>query len=428
MKESRSLLRDPERLLGMVARGQAVRVPATSDLHVVARLFEGLDPRKPNRYPLHPDIAMLRRLVLLCRNRTDVLVGHGASRYAAALLALSAHRGGWVRQPEDWVPRSHNARRQFGSLVRHLTARYEVPAFMDTAWLEGLTLEGVVHQRWFLHVAQGRNIRTAIGLPVPMTKKQAHLYLRAPDDFDVLAAFRWAQILDLGGDERLVRSVLASRIGTSFEHDEFWLSVFRWLVSQPMLDPVHHAPLIDYLNHRRFVASVPNPAAHLAGQPRLVPPQPNLTMKGRDPAILLRSVAEWHRRLGRDLARKGTCWEASRFAAFTWEEGLGETRKVYTISELLCSRKLDEEGRAMGHCVGSYAASCGSGRVSIWSLRVTDAVGQESRLLTLEVSNAIGQIIQARRKYNQLPSPKERSILRRWADVGGPSPSQWLAR
>jgi hypothetical protein len=428
LKGSKAGRTDPGRLLQEIMDGQPVRVPLNSDLHAVSKLFERTDPDQPNNYPIRPDLAAFRRLVLLCLEETDLLRGRGAPQFAKTLLALSAHAGRWVREPEGWEPRSHNAYRQFHALVRHLTARYEVPTFLNTAWLEGLTPMGVVHQRWFLHVAQGQNIRTAGGLPVPLSKKQAHLYLQAPDDFDVLTAFRWAQLLDLGGDERLVRSVLATRIGTVFGHDEFWVTVFRWLIAQPMLDAAHHSPIIDYLHDRKFVASVPNPDAALPGQPLLVPPQPNLAMKGRDPETLLRSVADWHRQLNHQKAGRLTYWEPSRIPSFRHEEGKDESRKVYTITELLCSRDLNAEGRAMSHCVGTYSGSCASGRVSIWSLRCSDALGQETRLLTLEVLAQDRQIVQARQKYNKLPSPKEISILNRWAGAGGPSLSKWISR
>ncbi len=428
LKGSKAGRTDPGRLLQSILEGQPVHVPLNSDLHAVAKLFERANPDQPVTYPIRPDLAAFRRLILVCLEETDLLGGRGAPQFARALLALSAHAGRWVREPEGWEPRSHNAYRQFHSLVRHLTARYEVPTFLNTAWLEGLTPKGVVHQRWFLHVAQGQNIRTAVGLPVPLSKRQAHLYLQAPDDFDVLTAIRWAQVLDLGGDERLVRSVVATCIGTEFGHDEFWVTVFRWLVAQPMLDGVHHGPLIDYLYDRKFVASVPNPNATLPGQPLLLPPQPNLTMKGRDPETLLRSVADWHRRLNRQKAARVTYWEPSGIPPFRHEEGKDENRKVYTITELLCSRDLEAEGRAMSHCVGTYSGSCASGRVSIWSLRLSDAVGLETLLLTLEVLTQDRQIVQARQKYNKLPNPRELAILNRWAGAGGPSPSKWLSR
>lgn len=221
--------------------------------------------------------------------------------------------------------------------------------------------------------------------------------------------------------------MLATRIATDFAHDEFWVSVLRWLIAQPMLDPAHHGPIIDYLHHHRFEPSVLNPKAHLPDEPRLVPPQPNLNMKGRTPETLLRSVAEWHRGLGRHRSGKDLCWPPSGIAPFRLEEGLAESWRAFTITEHLSSRELIEEGRAMGHCVGTYEQSCASGRVSIWTLKVTDAWGQQSRLLTLEVGNQNRQIIQARRKFNKSASPKELAILGRWAASGGPSLSKWLA-
>ena len=244
----------------------------------------------------------------------------------------------------------------------------------------------------------------------------------------MLSAFRWAQIIDMGGDERLVRSILATRIGTAFDHDDFWVTVLRWLVDQPLLDPVHHAPIIDYLQNVRFVASVANPLAGQPGQPRLVPPQPNLTMKGRDPESLLRAVAQWHRRLGRAVHRPAAYWRPTGIKPFHHEEGEGKSRKIYMITELTNSYELLAEGQAMAHCVASYAPSCVQGRVSIWSLRVVDPTGREDRLLTLEVSNLESKIVQARRKFNALPSERELAILRRWAAEGGPKLSQWVAR
>jgi hypothetical protein len=420
--------RGARRVLRMILDGQDVTVSPGSDLHVIARLFAKLRQGQPHDVPPpRPDAAALRRLVLACHGRTNFFRVRDAHRFTDALLALSAHSGRWIREPEDCKPRSHNTERQLGSLVRHLVARYDVPRFMDTAWLEGLTTHGVLHQRWFIHVAQGQNIRTADGLPIPLTKKQAHLYLEAPDDFDVLRAFRWAQVVDLGGSERLVRSVLGTRIATDFAHDEFWTSVLRWLVAEPMLDPVHHGPIIDYLHHHRFVASMPNPHAHLPGQARLVPPQPNLTMKGRDARTLLRCVADWHRRLGRERGGKVTYWPPSGFAPFRLEEGEADHWRVYTITEFLSSIELIEEGRVMGHCVSTYAPSCASGRASIWTLKVIEPWGQVTRLLTLEVRNASREIVQARRKLNMTPSPKEYAILGRWTAAGGPALSKWLA-
>ncbi len=154
------------------------------------------------------------------------------------------------------------------------------------------------------------------------------------------------------------------------------------------------------------------------------PPQPNLSIKDRSPEALLEAVAEWHRGLNAVGIRKLSVWQPSGIAPFRFEENPGESPRIYSITELLSSTELDEEGRAMGHCVGSYAGSCESGRVSIWSVKVVEPPAPEMRLLTLEVSNQDRQIVQARRRFNNLPEPKELEILERWASEGGPRLSQ----
>ncbi len=427
-REATARYHDKKQVLRMIVEGQDV--PAAwlgPELLAVAQLFDGCRNGPTQQAPLpRPDAAALGRLVLACRGRTGFFEGPESQRFTGALLALSAHGDRWIREPEGWKPRSHNTYRQLHSLARHLVARYDVPTFMNSAWLEGVTAEGLIHQDWFIQVGQGGNIRTADGLPIPLTKKQAHHYLRAPDDFDVMGAFRWAQIIDLGGTERLVRSVLGTRLGTGFANDEFWVTVLRWLVAQPMLDPAQHGPIIDYLHEQRFAPSVPNPDAGLPGRPAWVPPQPNLVMKGRSAETLLRSVARWHRQLGRTAGATLVVWPPSGIAPLRLEEGQDENRRTFTITELLSSHELAEEGRAMGHCVGSYATSCSSGRVSIWSLKVAEAWGRETRLLTLEVWNSTRRVIQARRKFNRMPGDKEMAILARWAESARLTLSNWL--
>ena len=82
--------------------------------------------------------------------------------------------GGCAIQGE-WRPDSHNGRKQFGSLARHLLANYDVPAFMDIAWFFGEEDEARQQQGWFVHVGTGGNIRKA-DVPLTLTKKMAHLF------------------------------------------------------------------------------------------------------------------------------------------------------------------------------------------------------------------------------------------------------------
>src|SRR5262249_47816784 len=149
------------------------------------------------------------------------------------------------------------------------------------------------------------------------------------------------------------------------------------------------------------------------------PAQPNLTMKGRTVASLLRQVEAWHRTLAKIEQPKAE-WPGSGIEDFKLIEGAehGVNKKIWTISELLSTRALFAEGRQMKHCVASYAHSCGSGACSIWTLEVETFEGR-SKVLTVEVQNASRLICEASGKCNMPPNDKQRSILRRWAERAG---------
>ena len=426
LRESRRLLRHPERVLGMLANCRPVKLPLRTELGVIASLLGAIHRGDYAAAPLPVDLDVVRDLLSFCRVETDLLTDRDAPQFADAILSLSAHHGDWIRPLRDWRKPSHNAGRQFQSLVRHLIARYQVPVFLDAAWLGGLTAEAVKYQGWYKHIGSGRNIRTAPDLPIPLTKKQAHHFLHAPDDFDIPSAFRRAVIVDLGGDERLVRSILGTRVGTSFLAETFWVSVFRMFVANPMLDHAHHGSIVDYLRHQKFEPTVPNPNADLPGQPDLIPSQPGLSMKGRTPQSLLKAVREWHLSLAKGWNLTIPAWCPSGFPPFVQEDLTEDGRHVYAVVELLNSQELFEEGRVMRHCVASYAGSCASGRTSIWSLRKQLETGRVIRLSTVEVSNKQRTIVQVRRRCNRLPSASELAILGRWGDAYGPALSYWM--
>lgn len=336
--------------------------------------------------------------------------------YIGALLALAYHVGEWLRPVEEWKPQTHNARRQFSSLARHLLARWPVPAFLDSVWFKGVSEQAIRQQRWFLHVGRGENIRTA-DLPLPYTKRMAHHFMQAPGDYTVEAALRWGQIHALGGDARLIQAVVGTRLGSSFEQDDFWTTVLTFFVANPMLDLAHIGPIIDYLHHQKFTHQDVIVAAGLVE--RKPPPQPDLTMKGRTPASLLRQVEGWHQTLAK-VKQPQAEWPPSGISHFELIEGSerGGSIRIWSIRELLSTKALVAEGRGMKHCVGSYARSCAHGVCSIWTLEAETFEGR-SKLLTIEVQNATKLICQARGKCNALPAEKHRGILRRWAEQAG---------
>jgi hypothetical protein len=331
------------------------------------------------------DLAMLRRLCTV------------AQKMELAIGDLDA-----------WVPTSHNRERQFASLTRHLFARYPVPAFFDSAWTEHADPKWA---GWFIHVGQGTALRAIVDCDLDMTKRMQHHTMLAPADLDVGQAIRFGQVMALGGTVPLARAIVGTRIGRPGQNEAFWSTVVQFFCSAGMFDLAQVGPIVDYLNEMRF----------MFGQPRIVNGQvipseiaePNLSMKGRTMGALLRQVEQWHDRLAR-VRRHGqlVTWARCGITELQRVEGV-ERQKLWRVVELLTSSELTEEGRALKHCVSSYAGSCASGRTAIFSLRLLeDQV--EQRLITLEVHRESRMLVQARGRYNRLTNALEARIIRSW--------------
>lgn len=382
---------------------------------------QGKHERQVDRKSLHKLLTRLHECRAKLFDGNPVIEQLGelpGNTYIEALALIAAHSPSWQRPLCEWKPRSHNAGRQFASLLRHLFVKYnDVPSFFDAVWFSGRTKAAAEQRKWYLHVGKGQNIRNC-QLPITLTKKMAHHFMRAPNNTTIEQALRWGQILGLGGDERLARAVFGTRLTESFGHDNFWSSVIRWFIAHPMLDREHVGPIMDYLHEQRFVPEIifVRPGHREEAQP----PQPDLTMKGRTPEALVRRVNEWHRSLANDNRHQVRQWEPHGIEEFEFVEGSekGDNLKVWTIRELLSSKSLMTEGRQMRHCVATYASSCAQGRCSIWTMEVESLAGR-SKLLTIEVLKGVQLICQVRGKGNRLANDNEKRIIRRWAESAG---------
>ncbi|HZT42439.1 MAG TPA: PcfJ domain-containing protein [Chthonomonadaceae bacterium] len=339
------------------------------------------------------------------------------------LFRLALRHREWIRAPEDWKPELHNARRQFSALTRHLLARYDVPLFLDAAWFEGDNETARQHQQWFMHIGQGQNIRTA-ELPVALTKKAAHHFLQAPRDITIVGALRWGQIHGMGGDEYLARAICGSRLAEILPDEPFWATVLQFFASQPRLASAQIGPMMDYIYHQKFVfEEILGPRGVVT---YLGPPQPEFSMKGRTEAALQRLVEAWHVQLAREPKRPRLEWAPAGIGAFRLlQRGPEDRVSCWIIEELLSSKELQEEGKAMHNCVAAYSALCAQGRRSIWSLKLaTSHDGVRHHVLTIEVDTARRSIVQVRGPCNQHPEGKQAGerlqtameMLRRWAE------------
>lgn len=332
--------------------------------------------------------------------------------YVDGLIAINSRRTEWIAPLETWCPASHNARRQFSSLVRHLLARYPVPAFMDQAWFRS-EASSERYREWFVHLGAGKNIRT-LPTPIPLTKLMAHHFLEAPDDYSIEGAIRWGQVHAMGGGRRLTEALLGTRIGQDFAENEFWTSVIHFFVANPLLDRRHVGPIVDYLYAQKFeTREVMVGPGRVEVRP---PPQPGLTMRGRTPNTLLAQVERWHRELGRVSDAGRLYFHRSGIKELSLRTGTDGDAE-WRIRELLSGAELIAEGRVMKHCVASYARSCADGRASIWAMELSGKTGVEKRQ-TIEVTRD-RIIVQCRGKQNRLPTAAELAVVKEWARLAG---------
>ena len=77
---------------------------------------------------------------------------------------------------------------------------------------EGLDARGLQRQEWFIHIGAGGNIRAA-DTPIKLTRRMAHAFPEAPRGNSLERNLRWAQVVGMGGSERLANAVLRTRLG-----------------------------------------------------------------------------------------------------------------------------------------------------------------------------------------------------------------------
>ncbi len=374
--------------------------------------------------PLAGVLPAYDRLLRHVRCASDLLARRTSGRSDApdvdrALVALALHHADWLAPVEAWRPTAASSWRQLSSLAQHLLARFVMPGFWVSAWLDGEPGQRTPQQAWYKAVGRGESLRR-IGLPLRITRALAHRFTQAPHHLSVIAALRWAQTRALGGSDALASALSATRLGHELLHEDFWETVVDFLARHPELDLMHVGPIVDFLHHQRLQ---PIEGITPDGQLGLLPPpQAELTLKGRTPASLLRLVDAWHGQLR--ATGPLVTWAPQPLRPLRHVETIaryddddrrrGEVR-IWTLTELCSSAELELEGRMMRHCVSTYVAACRRGRSSIWSLQLETRSGRQRRL-TLELEPQARRIVQLRRRFNCRPQPDERAIVAMWAD------------
>jgi len=345
--------------------------------------------------------ALERRTKILARLRYD-LYDQDNVIAPDILLKIFEHRGHWIRDPRRFRRPSHNPFTQLYALIHHLFARYPTAPFMVRAF------EGCGRDiPYYIHIAQGGNIRSCPGFSPRLSKTQAHLFHTFSGE---VQNFRQAALLAMarsyGVTDDVARALICNR-HVQANHFDFWASFMEFLGRQAMVNPLEIHTLCDYL-HRHRVVPAEDPR-----RPALV-----FSFRGRTMAALVERAQAWHEELIRERRDRNRTWEPiAVFRQFmTSDEGYG-----WQMNEILSERELMREGRAMHHCVFTYLDECLERTSAIFSLtRRTYERPAGFRCLTVElVPQERGyhafRIIQATGKHNSDPEPEELQALKAWA-------------
>lgn len=379
-------------LSGWIKHLQQNRIPLQSEkgtsLLAIAGLYHLMAKKELFKQKAFHDL-----LVQLEKENCHKLLGD--ETYLKGIYHMAQFASYFIRDITGWKRNSYQPEKQFSHLLRFVFASYPVPLFLDKAWLmDG----GEKEQRWFIDIGSGVSVRRLNDLPVTLTKRMAHAFLWTPAYFSITGAFRFAQVIALGGDEWLAWHINTTLLGRNeFRQEEFWITVIRFMAQAPFFDARRLEEVVEYLNHQRL--------AH-----------PGYSLKGRTPDSLLRQVDEWQAQMRHERNQGGKLsWSPSGIEAFDVETGKGYQVKIYKIRELLSSNELRAEGKAMKNCVYTYVRSCHSGACAIFSL-VADTFNASERLVTIEVDLRKRQIVQAKARCNEQPGEEEIEILKVWAE------------
>ncbi len=329
-----------------------------------------------------------------------------------ALVQLARASDCHIRPPSSWDGSVASWRPVVHDLARHLVGVYRVPAVLGGAWYAVDEVTAEAQRRWFVEHSRGRPFRS-LDLPLAMTRRMEHLFLRSPAHLDVPYALRRAELLGLGAAPDFADAILAARPALDMHHGEFWRTAWQFLIANAAaIDRAQIAPIIDFLHGLRHEClEVETPA----GIERRDPVDPDFSLKGRTVASVLRLMEAWHRSLGLGTGRLE--WAASGLRAMRVEVPSEEPDAPPTrweLVELTSAALLRAEGAALKHCVATYSRRCMNGDSRIWSLR-RRRDGDATPVLTIEVDPRRRMVVQVRGLYNRTPMGRSWQIVQSWA-------------
>lgn len=352
-----------------------------------------------------PKLEPVARLFGAVERYTRILhqLRHARYKVVPYLIDMAARSASWLRAPEEFRPRTTHGKDQLPELISHLFEQYRVPRWLRAALAPRRGRPGQAPPfGWYVHVAQGNNLRNAPALPLVLTRRAAHEALRAParhrPEQALLYGYLQAHAAAPAVRDRLVQNLHWQKLKLA----PFWLQLFEKIARTPAVQPRQIEPLLDYARARRLEG-----AAMDLSVPEMLRVLQRREAEQRQAALRQRAL-----QYGPEFDQR---W-ASRDVAAPFASS--SERGDCTISELRSFREIFEEGQLMQHCVFIYAAAARDGTVSIWSLRLTHA-GREVGRVTVRVAPTERAVVEARRRCNEAILPHERELLQSWASSQG---------
>jgi len=301
-----------------------------------------------------------------------------------------------IRSLEDLDRKYKTEKSYVHHVSRHLFAKYYVPGFMNQVWFRQRDFCS-----WFIAVGKGDSLYKKCAKPY-MTKKATHLFLsRGRKDLTICENIWLARATAEGVDPNI--GIRWSKIKPNIcvkLNDEFWLSVFKFFLRNPIDKGRKLNEVIDFLEDKHANDRI-------------------FSLKGRTLKSLIDLSDQWHYDMARIKDHGSGFWEGLLTPDWRKEYGKGELKRSYDIVQILSGKELSREGNAMRHCVYSYKRKCLSGTSAIFSMRKTMyETGRKEvvtrRCLTIEV-NRDKRIVQFSGYANKGCSPVERNVLSDWA-------------
>lgn len=381
------------------------------------------------------DFAHLRepcaRLLRVVEARSRILTDLHPNDLAviAGLARLAAYRDRWVRAPESWQPNpAHDARHQWADLLRHLLARFPLPAHLDRAWEISGPLVHFERDCWCA-LAQGHSPRTVHGFSPAVSHRVLHQAVTegsAEGDWPLWSAVWQAQLRVLRASAELKAAVLVSGIVRVPNHFALWVRVVAKFAAGSPADVSHFPSVVKGLVVVRALRGVDQVEAMLRlplrDLVRACQKAVTAAMETRG-YLLSAEEAEATGKVVHPTRGKAQVWPA-RFGAEAYVARFQRGKhNRWLVVELCTGDGLRAEGRELRHCVGSYVRRCLGNHAAIVSVRreqeTSSGEVETDSYATCEVALRGRGIRQIRAYGNQPANNTVMSVIHEWAQAKG---------